>query len=80
VSSVEPQDHADQQNASKKRIGEFIVACGNAAVLLQGIEEALDEIALAVESEIGLSRVLAVGLGRNDGCDRALLEFSDESV
>jgi hypothetical protein len=33
----------------------------NVLALLQGVEEAVDEVALAVESEVGLSRFLAVG-------------------
>jgi hypothetical protein len=48
--------------------------------LLQGIEEALDKIALAIEGEVGLSRVLAVGFWRNDGGDPAFLELLDEGI
>jgi hypothetical protein len=69
-----------RQNASEKSIGELVVAYGDAAVLLQGVEEALDEIALAVEGEVGLSRFFAVGFRRNDGRDPALLELLDEGV
>jgi hypothetical protein len=50
------------------------------AVLLQGVEEVLDEIALAVDGEVGLSRFLAVGFRRNDGRDPELLELLDEGV
>jgi len=48
--------------------------------LLQGVEEALDEISLAVEGEVGLSWVLAVGFWRNDGRDPAFLELLDEGI
>jgi len=48
--------------------------------LLQGVEESLDEIALAIEGEVGVSRVLAVGFWRNDGGDPAFLELVDEGI
>jgi hypothetical protein len=48
--------------------------------LLEGVEEALDEIALAIEGEIGLSRVFAVGFWWNDGGDPAFLELPDEGI
>jgi hypothetical protein len=35
--------------------------------LLEGVEEALDEIALAIEGEVGLSRVLALAFGGMTG-------------
>ena len=80
MSLVEPQDLSDQQNASEKRVGELVVACGDAAILLKGVEEALDEIALAVEGEVGLSGFLAVSFRGNDGRDPTLLELLDEGV
>jgi hypothetical protein len=64
---------------AERQLERYWRACrrrGDAAVLLQGVEEALNEIALAVEGEVGLSRVLAVGFRRNDGRDPALLSFS----
>ena len=80
MSSVEPDEHANQQHASKERIGELVVARGDAAVLLDLVEEALDEIALAVEGEVGLARLLAVGLGWDDRRDATLLEILDERI
>jgi hypothetical protein len=48
--------------------------------LLDLAEEALDEIALAVEGEIGLSGVFAVGFRRDDRRDTARFERFDERV
>ena len=38
--------------------GEFVVTCGDGAEVLEFVEEALDEIALAIKSEIADSRTL----------------------
>lgn len=71
MSSVEPYDHADEQDASQKRAGEFVEAGCYRPVVLELVEEALDEVALAIEGEVGRSRFFAVGLRRDDGRDLA---------
>jgi hypothetical protein len=48
--------------------------------VLQFVEEALDEVALAVEGEVRRPRLLAVGLRRDDRRDSPLLERLDERV
>ena len=48
--------------------------------MLEFIEEALDEIAFAVEREIARPLGLAVGLGRDDRSDSPLGEFVDEGI
>jgi hypothetical protein len=48
--------------------------------VLELVEEALDEVALAVEGEVARSRLLAVGLGRDDRRDFAVFEARNESV
>jgi hypothetical protein len=53
VSSVEPYEHRDQLHTSHERRGELVETRGDAAVLFQLAEKALDEIAFAIESEIG---------------------------
>jgi hypothetical protein len=52
----------------------------DATVLLEGVEEALDEIALAIEGEVGLARLTAIGLWWNDGRDATFIERLDERV
>ena len=60
--------------------GEFVVARGDGAELLELIEEALDEISFAVECEVACARSLAVGLGWDDRGDLALDEDADEWI
>lgn len=48
--------------------------------MLQFLEEALDEIALAVEGKVRLPRFLAVGFRRNNGGDVTRLERLDKGV
>jgi hypothetical protein len=48
--------------------------------LLELLEEALDEIALAVEGKVGLPRLFAVGFRRNNGRDSPRLERRDKGI
>ena len=48
--------------------------------MLELVEEALDEVALAIEGEVGRSGLLAVGLRRDDRRDVTPLERFDERV
>ena len=57
-----------------------MVAGGESAVLLELVEEALDEIALSIQGEVGLARLFSVGLGRNDGRDVAFYKRLDQRV
>ena len=60
--------------------GEFVIAGGDGTKVLEFVEEALDEVALAIEREITTARRLAVGLGRNHRRDVAPFECVDEGV
>ena len=80
MSSVEPEQYANQHDRGKKRIRQLIVARGDCAEVFEFIEEPLDEVAFAIEGEIGVTRFEAVGLGRNDGHDAPLLEGVDQGV
>ena len=48
--------------------------------MLELIEEALDEIAFAIQREVALALCLAVGFGWNDRSDSALVEGLDERI
>jgi hypothetical protein len=48
--------------------------------MLDLVEEAFDEVALAIEGEVGFAWLLAVRLRRNDGRDLSLSECVDERV
>ncbi len=80
LSSVEKDDSRDQLDRCEKILGEFVVACRDGAKVLNFIEEALDEIALAVECEIAIALGLSIGFGRNYGRDFSLRKAIDERI
>jgi hypothetical protein len=59
-------------NAGEKVSCELVVACGDGTKVLEFIEEALDEIALAVERKVTRRRRLAIGFGRDHRGDFSL--------
>ncbi len=80
MSSVEPEQYANQGDGGKKRVGELVVAGCDRAILLELAEEALNEVALAIQREVGLARLAEIGLRRNDRRDATLLERRDEGI
>ena len=58
----------------------LVVARGDGAKVLEFVEEALDEIAFAVEHEVALAQDLAIGLWGNHGGDLALAESVDQRI
>jgi hypothetical protein len=56
-------------DASEKISGELVVTCCDSAKVLEFVEEALDEVALAIEGEITRRRNRAAWVGRNDRGD-----------
>ena len=67
-------------NAREKISRELVVAGGDGAKVLEFIEEALDEIALAVEGKVTGWRRLTVGLGRDYRCDLSLRKRVAERI
>ena len=67
-------------DASEEVACGFLVARGDAPEVLESIEEALDEIAFAVERVVALALDFPVRLGRDDGPDRPDIERGDEAV
>ena len=65
---------------SEEISGKFVIARGDRPKLLEFVEEALDQVALAIECEIASARRLAVGLGRNHRGDLTPLERFDKAV
>lgn len=80
MSSVEENDSAGELDASEEISGEFVVAGGDGPKVLEFIEEALDEITLAVECEVAGPWRLAVGLRRNHRGNVALSEGVEQRV
>ena len=56
-------------NSGEEISGEFVVPCGDGAKVLEFVEEALDEIAFAVERVVTCTLYFTVGLGRDHGDD-----------
>ena len=59
---------------------EFVIACRNSAKVLEFVEEALDEIALAIQNKIAGQWRLAAGVGRNHRGDLPLGEGLNEGI
>jgi hypothetical protein len=58
----DPEANGTQGNCREEVAGEFVVACGDAPEVLEFVEEALDEVSLAVEGEIDGTHDLDVAL------------------
>jgi hypothetical protein len=67
-------------DASEKISGELVVTCCDSAKVLEFVEEALDEVALAIEDEITRQWKRAAGMGRNDRGDLPVGKCFDEGV
>lgn len=80
LSSVEPEEDADELEGGEKRIGELVVTCGDCAKSLELAEESFDEVAFAIEREVGFTRLDAIGFGRNHRSNAPLVERLDQGV
>ena len=67
-------------DASHEISGELVVTRCDGAKVLEFVEEALDEVALAIESEVARQRNRAAGMGRNDRSDLSVGEGLDEAI
>ena len=67
-------------NAPEKISRELVVTCGDGTKVLEFIEEALDEIALAVEGKVAGRRRLTIGFGRDHRSDFSLSERAAERI
>ena len=67
-------------NAREKISRELVVTCGDGTKVLEFIEEAFDEITLAVEGKVTGRRRLPSGLGRDHGGDFSLRKRVAERV
>ncbi len=80
MSSFKPSQCADQVKSSEIVAGSLFITGGNSAKVLDGIEESLDKVALAVEREIAVPLDLAVCFGRDHRLDGAHFQALDEAV
>lgn len=67
-------------NKRQEGLGEFVKSIGNAAELLETSKETLDQIALAVEMGIEVTRGGAIGTRRYNGLSYRGLDLGDEVV
>lgn len=67
-------------DSSEENFGELVVACGDGPKVFEFIEEALDEVAFAVEREIASPGRLAIGFWRDHRCDSSLRESVDQRI
>jgi hypothetical protein len=67
-------------DAGEKISGELVVACCDGSEVLEFVEEALNEVALAIESEVAWQRNRAAGMGRNDRSNLPIGEGFDEDI
>ena len=78
--SFKPSHSADQVKSGEIVAGGLFITCGDAAKVLDDIEEPLDEIALAVEGKIAVSFDLAVRFQRDHRFDGAHFQALNEAV
>ena len=67
-------------NSGKEISCEFVVSCGDGAIVLEFVEEALDQVALAIEREVAIPRRFAIGFWRNHRGDSPLNEDIDQRI
>jgi hypothetical protein len=80
VSSVEPEDDANQLDGGKECVSEAVVARGDGAEVLEFVKEPFDEVALAIQGEAGGSLLKAICLGRDDWLYAPLLKGVDQRI
>ncbi len=80
MSSFKPSQRADQVKSSEIVAGRLFITGCDAAKVLDGIEESLDEIALAIKRKIAIPFDLAVSFRRDHRFDGAHFQALDEVV
>jgi hypothetical protein len=80
VSSVEPEDYANQLDGGKECVGELVIARGDGAEVFEFVKEPFNEVALAIQGEVGVSRLDAIRFGRDDWLYAPLLKGVDQGI
>ena len=80
MSSFKPSQRTDQVKSGEIVSGSLFITGGDAAKVLDGIEEPLDEIALAVEDKIAVPFDLAVHFRWDHRFDGAHFQALNEAV
>ena len=77
---AQAQPDASELDHGEERRAELVVARGDASVIFEFVEEALDEVALLVEPGAEADRTFAIGLGRDVGPAAALADHRAQPV
>jgi hypothetical protein len=80
VSSVEPEDYANQLDGGKECISELVVARGDGTEVFEFVKEPFNEVALAIQGEVSVSLLKAIRLGRDDWLYSPLLKGFDQGI
>ena len=64
--SSQPDESTREMNERQERLGEFVIARGDASELLEMSEHALDAITVPITAEIAGYLLATIGLGRDD--------------
>ena len=67
-------------NSGEESFGELVVACGDSSKVLEFVEEALDQVAFAIEGVIAGPRGFAIGLWGNHRGDPPSREGVDQRI
>lgn len=67
-------------DAGEKVFCELVVACRDGTKVLEFVEEALDQVALAIKGEVAGQWDRTAGMGRNDRSDLPVGEGFDEGI
>ena len=78
MSSIEPDDSSGEMDGAKEVAGGLIVACGNAAILLELIEELLDQVTCPVQVLVIFTWLFAAAFGRNHDAFARVLQGIDD--
>lgn len=73
-------ESACELNSGEKIPGEFVAAYGDCAKILEFVEEAFNEIALAVERKVAIPRGLAIGFWGNHRGDLSLCKSVEQHI
>nr|DAG73331.1 MAG TPA: hypothetical protein [Bacteriophage sp.] len=80
MSSFEGYESSDELNSAKKGAGQLVISRGDGSELLEIVGETFDQIAFAIECEIGVSWLDPICLWRNHRRDLAAVQMVDEGV
>lgn len=80
MSSIEPNDSGGEVNRAEEVASGLVVASGNAAILLELVEELFNQMARPVQVLVVVARLFAAALGRDHDTLAGVLQGIDDSL